>query len=207
MRPESQIPGAMRLVPSLSWLLLYEVRLCQKVILLLFSGFLDTAGGGKALIGEFESQPNGDAPPFYIYGLTLTHKHLEEIRLHLLLTRSPVFVPSVGRFRQGMLICIPLRELPEGVARPGILDILCDAYENDPFIKIRRDTGSQESERVDPSVFEGTNYMELAVYSDAENERLLLVAAYDNLGKGASGTAIQNLNLMVGLPEVAGLGR
>lgn len=136
------------------------------------------SGGGKALIGEFESQPNGDAPPFYIYGLTLTHKHLEEIRFHSLLTGSPVFVPSVGRFRQGMLICIPLhiRELPEGVARPGILDILCDAYENDPFIKIRRNTGSQESERVDPSVFEGTNYMELAVYSDAENERLLLGA-------------------------------
>ena len=165
------------------------------------------SGGGKSLIREFEEPSDAVPSPFYVYGLTQTHKHLEEMRLHALLETSPSFVPSVGRFRQGMAISVPLnaRHLAKKADRWDILGILQEAYDNERFVQVRADGDADGSTRIDPSAFAGTNHMELAVYGDAGNQRFLLAAAYDNLGKGASGTAVQNLNLMLGLPEDAGL--
>ena len=124
-----------------------------------------------------------------------------------MLETSPSFVPSVGRFRQGMAISVPLnaRHLARKADRRYILGILQEAYDNERFVQVRADGDADGSTRIDPSAFAGTNHMELAVYGDAGNQRFLLAAAYDNLGKGASGTAVQNLNLMLGLPEDAGL--
>ncbi len=166
------------------------------------------SGGGKSLIKEFEEQPDAATSPFYVYGLTQTHKHLEEMRIHSLLANSPSFVPNVGRFRQGMVVSVPLQagQLSKKATLSDILEILGQAYENRRFVQVRADDeGVDGATRIDPSAFAGTNHMELAVYGDATNRRFLLTAAYDNLGKGASGTAVQNLNLMLGMPEDVGL--
>lgn len=165
------------------------------------------SGGGKSLIKEFEERPDAAASPFYVYGLTQTHKHLEEMRIHSLLANSPSFVPSVGRFRQGMVVSVPLQaeQLTKRAERSDILEILGQAYEHKRFVKVRPDDDANGATRIDPAAFADTNHMELAVYGDAGNRRFLLTASYDNLGKGASGTAVQNLNLMLGMPEDVGL--
>ena len=165
------------------------------------------SGGGKSLIREFEEQPDDLTSPFYVYGLTQTHKHLEEMRIHSLLANPPSFVPSVGRFRQGMVVSVPLQagQLTKSATRSAILDILGQAYENKRFVQVRADADADGATRIDPSAFADTNHMEVAVYGDAGNRRYLLTASYDNLGKGASGTAVQNLNLMLGMPEDVGL--
>ena len=164
------------------------------------------SGGGKSLIREFEEPSDTVPSPFYVYGLTQTHKHLEEMRLHSLLATAPSFVPSVGRFPQGMVISVPLNagHLAKKADRWDILGILREAYEGKRFVHVNGDD-ADGSTRLDPSGFANTNHMELAVYGDAGNQRFLLAASYDNLGKGASGNAVQNLNLMLGLPEDAGL--
>ena len=164
------------------------------------------SGGGKSLIREFEEPADTVPSPFYVYGLTQDHKHLEEMRLHSLLATAPSFVPSVGCFRQGMVISVPLNagHLAKKANRRDILGILREAYDGKRFVHVKADD-ADGSMRLDPSGFANTNHMELAVYGDAGNQRFLLAASYDNLGKGASGNAVQNLNLMVGLPEDAGL--
>ena len=165
------------------------------------------SGGGRTLIQEFEGEGESESSPFYLYGLTQSHKHLEEIRRYSLLATTPSFVPSVGRFRQGMVISIPLNSghLTRDVTRSDIVEHLTEAYERCPFIRIADKEESGPAARIDPSVFADTDHMELAVHSDPRDERFLLTAVYDNLGKGASGTAVQNLNLMLGIHQEVGL--
>lgn len=155
-------------------------------------------GGGKELIAEFEE---GRAPDFFVYGLSQAHKHLPEIMAHARLTRRPVFSPAVGRFAQGMAVQVPLHL--EGRKLAAFEEALAAHYAGSAFVEVvpAADYGG----RVVPTALNGTNRMALSVHGDEAAGVALLVAVLDNLGKGASGAAVQNLNLMLGLDEATGL--
>jgi N-acetyl-gamma-glutamyl-phosphate reductase len=178
------------------------------------------SGGGKGLIGEFEDKaaPAGTNDAFRAYGLTLAHKHLAEMQAHAGLAHPPVFAPSVGRYAQGMLVEVPLQlwALP---GRPSPADLhvaLESAYAGEAFVEVASGAECAELQKVragaagyvsalDPEALNGTNRMRLFVFGNADGTQARLVALLDNLGKGASGAAVQNLNLMLGLEEGAGL--
>ncbi len=177
------------------------------------------SGGGKSLIAEFEaSPPAGTQDALRIYGLTLAHKHLPEIAAHGGIAHPPVFAPSVGRYAQGMIVQVPLAlwALP-GTPHPADLrDALAAAYAGERFVAVgsAAETAALQQEAagaggyvagLDPESLNGTNRMRLFVFGSADGRQALLVAVLDNLGKGASGAAVQNLNLMLGLDEAAGL--
>lgn len=175
------------------------------------------SGGGKGLIGEFE----GDAPasdPFRAYGMTLAHKHLPEMWTYSGLQRAPVFSPSVGPYAQGMLVDVPLHlsALPDGVTVERLRASLAKAYAAEPFVSVASADEVAELQKVragaagyvealDPRSLNGTNRVKLYVFGNEETQQVRLVAVLDNLGKGASGAAVQNLNLVLGLDEGAGL--
>ncbi|MGC2140930.1 MAG: N-acetyl-gamma-glutamyl-phosphate reductase, partial [Methylovirgula sp.] len=153
------------------------------------------SGGGKTMIAEYQS---GSAPDFELYALELEHKHVPEIMAHARLARRPIFVPSVGNFAQGMLVSVPLflDDLP---GRPKAADLeaaLAARYAQSPLIRVVV-TGSED--RLEPQSLNGSNALELRVYGNEVRRQAVLVAKFDNLGKGASGAAVQNLGLMLGL--------
>ena len=177
------------------------------------------SGGGKGLIEEFEVTPTaGTNDAFRPYGLTLVHKHLAEMQTYSGITHAPVFAPSVGRFAQGMIVEVPLHLWAlNDKPKPGDLrDILAKAYDREAFVAV---ASAAECERLqqaragaggyvpelDPECLRDTNRMSLYVFGNVERQQARLVAVLDNLGKGASGAAVQNLNLMLGLPEEEGL--
>jgi N-acetyl-gamma-glutamyl-phosphate reductase len=156
------------------------------------------SGGGKAMIADYES---GAAPDFELYGLDLEHKHVPEIMAHGGLTRRPIFVPSIGKFAQGMLISIPLflDDLP---GRPKAADLaaaLAARYAQSRFVRV---AVPEPVDRIEPQSLNASNDLELRVFGNEARRQAVLVAKLDNLGKGASGAAVQNLGLMLGL-EVA----
>jgi N-acetyl-gamma-glutamyl-phosphate reductase len=163
------------------------------------TGVSGYTGGGKPMIAAAEA---GELPAFHLYALGQGHKHLPEIVRRSGLTRTPLFQPSVGAFARGMAVQLHLHAdlLPGAV--PGAARIeaaLRRAYADDPFTAVRL-----PPERIDPQDLNGTNMMRLSVHGDGAG-RITVVAVLDNLGKGASGTAVQNLNLMIGAEETAGL--
>ncbi|MEM7487667.1 MAG: N-acetyl-gamma-glutamyl-phosphate reductase [Pseudomonadota bacterium] len=163
------------------------------------TGVSGYSGGGKALIAEYES---GSAPDLYLYALGQGHKHLPEIMLRSGLTRKPLFQPMVASFAQGMAVQCHLHAdlLPGGVAGHARIEAaLRDFYAGDPFVSVE-----MPGERIDPQAVNDTNRMVLTVQGDGAG-RVTVIAVLDNLGKGASGTAVQNLNLMTGADETAGL--
>ena len=178
------------------------------------------SGGGKPLIAEFEQQapPPGTNDAFRPYGLTLAHKHLGEMRVHAGLTHPPVFAPAVGRFAQGMIVEVPLQlwAMP-GRPSPGDLHVALAAhYAGERFVEVVdgaecarlqgvRAGAARYIAELDPQALNDTNRMRLYVFGDASGTQARLVAQLDNLGKGASGAAVQNLNLMLSLDEAAGL--
>ena len=153
------------------------------------------SGGGRTMIEAYEA---GTAPLFETYALGLTHKHIPEIMKYTGLTRRPVFIPSVGNFKQGMLVELPLHlDLLPGQPKASALH---EAY-------VRHYAGS-EWVRVEPATADGkldalalndTNKLEIRVFANEEHRQAVLIARLDNLGKGASGAAVQNLKLMLGL--------
>ncbi len=155
------------------------------------------SGGGKAMIAAHEAQ---GGPAFELYGLALAHKHLPEITLYGGLGRRPIFVPSVGHFRQGMLVSIPifLDRLP---GRPGAQEIA--AVYGARYNRAARITAYPGifSGDLDPQALNGTDRMEIFVCASADNTQVVLIARLDNLGKGAAGAAVQNIGLMLGLPD------
>lgn len=157
------------------------------------------SGGGKSMIEAYES---GRAPAFELYGLALEHKHLPEMQAYSLLTRRPVFVPSVGNFRQGMLVSVPLHldALP-GKPSPADLEAaLASHFAGSELVKVIPSSDSSvRSGRLEPQALNGTNGLELRVYGNEARGQAVLVARLDNLGKGASGAAVQNIQLMLGL--------
>ena len=153
------------------------------------------SGGGRAMIEAYE---RGEAPAFELYALGLKHKHLPEIMKYTGITRRPIFIPSVGNFRQGMLVQLPLHldTLP-GKPRPADLhDALARHYAGSAWVTVEPPT---ESGKLDALALNDTNRMELRVFANTDHQHAVLVARLDNLGKGASGAAVQNLKLMLGL--------
>lgn len=159
------------------------------------------SGGGKAMIAEFEA---GTADPFFLYGLTLEHKHLPEMQAYGKLTRRPIFVPSVGDFAQGMLVSVPLHldMLPGSPSPAEIEAALAAHYAGAEWVKV---VPADPKARLEPRSLNGTNLLELRVYGNAARKQAVLVAKLDNLGKGASGAAVQNIGLMLGLDVAAAL--
>jgi len=152
------------------------------------------SGGGKAMIAAYET---GSAPDFETYGLDLEHKHLAEIQSYSRLEHRPIFVPSVGNFAQGMLVGVPLflDELPGKPKGDDLAAALATHYPSEGMVKVvpTRDASS----RIEPQALNGSDILELRVYANETHRQAVLVARLDNLGKGASGAAVQNLDLML----------
>ena len=163
------------------------------------------SGGGKAMIAEFESAPKADA--FRAYGLSLKHKHVPEMTRHTGLERPVLFAPAVGAYRQGMLVEVPLplAALPSSPSVEVVHGALVEAYAGSRFVEVVELEDSEAMTGIDPEGLNGTNRMRLHVFGDRDGGQARLVALLDNLGKGASGAAVQNLNLMLGLREDIGL--
>ncbi|MBW8302526.1 MAG: N-acetyl-gamma-glutamyl-phosphate reductase [Brevundimonas sp.] len=162
------------------------------------------SGGGKAMIAEFES---GQAEAYRAYGLSLKHKHVPEMTRHTGLERPVLFAPAVGAYRQGMLVEVPLQlaGLPSSPSVEVVHGALAEAYAGCRFVEVAELETTEAMTGIDPEGLNGTNRMRLHVFGDRAGEQVRLVALLDNLGKGASGAAVQNLNLMLGLREDTGL--
>jgi N-acetyl-gamma-glutamyl-phosphate reductase len=159
------------------------------------------SGGGKAMIEAYET---GKAPSFELYALGLEHKHMPEIEKHALLTRRPIFVPSVGNFRQGMLVSVPLHldTLPGRPTPADVEAVLSAHYANTGLVTVVPSTDpTARSGRLEAEALNNTDRLELRVFGNAARRHAVLVARLDNLGKGASGAAAQNVQLMLGLVE------
>jgi N-acetyl-gamma-glutamyl-phosphate reductase len=159
------------------------------------------SGGGKSMIASFE---NGSAPSFELYGLGFEHKHLPEMQLYSRLTRRPIFIPSVGNFRQGMLVSVPL-QLDTLPGKPSAADLqaaLARRYAGATFVTTMPLVNeASRTGRLEPEALNETNKLELYVFASDKHRQAVLVARLDNLGKGASGAAVQNMRLMLGLAE------
>ena len=157
------------------------------------------SGGGRSLIEAFES---GNAPAFELYGLSLEHKHLPETEVYTGLTRRPIFVPSVGNFRQGMLVSVPLHldALPGKPSAADLEAVLAERYAACELVRVVATAkDGRRLDRIEPEALNDTDLLELYVFANAAHGHALLVARLDNLGKGASGAAVQNAKLMLGL--------
>ncbi len=157
------------------------------------------SGGGKAMIEAYET---GKAPLFELYGLGFEHKHLPELQKYSRLTRRPIFVPSVGNFRKGMLVSVPLH-LDTLNGRPKVADLeaaLSKHYAGSRWVKVvTADDPALKSGRIDALALNDTNLLELRVFGSDKHGQAVLVARLDNLGKGASGAAVQNIGIMLGV--------
>jgi N-acetyl-gamma-glutamyl-phosphate reductase len=166
------------------------------------------SGGGKGLIEEFEAAPaSGSQDAFRPYGLTLVHKHLAEMQSYSGMSHPPVFAPSVGRFAQGMIVEVPLQlwAMPTLPQVSQLHEVLSLAYTGSRFVEVASMAEAASIKTLDPEGLNGTNRLKLFVFGNEANGQARLVALLDNLGKGASGAAVQNLNLMLGLDEGEGL--
>lgn len=152
------------------------------------------SGGGNAMIAAYEART---APDFELYALGLEHKHVPELQHYAGLTRRPIFVPSVGDFRQGMIDCIPLHldTLPGRPSPADIEAVLAARYAGSDYVRV-----VPAEAKLEPQALNNTNLLELRVHGNAARGHAVLTARYDNLGKGASGAAVQNIGLMLGVP-------
>ena len=159
------------------------------------------SGGGRALIEAHEAT---GGPAYQLYGLEFEHKHVAELQHYALLTRRPIFLPAVGHFHQGMLVSIPLHldALPDRPTGQDLHESLATYYQHARQIRV---LPPEPSGRLEPEALNGTDTMDLRVFHHAGHRHALLVARLDNLGKGASGAAVQNLHLMLGLHAEAEL--
>ena len=159
------------------------------------------SGGGKSMIESFE---NGSAPSFELYGLGFEHKHLPETQKYSNLTRRPIFVPSVSDYRQGMLVSVPLHldTLPGKPDGAALHAVLAKRYAGSTYVSVMPlDNTAVKGGRLEPEALNGSNKLELYVFASDKHRQAVLVARLDNLGKGASGAAVQNMRLMLGLPD------
>ena len=156
------------------------------------------SGGGRSMIEAYEA---GTAPAFELYGLGFEHKHVPELQRYTGLTRRPIFVPSVGNFRQGMPVSVPLHldMLPGKPSAADLETALLARYQGGLVSVVPTASEGKKVERLEPEALNETDRMELRVFRHDEYRHAVLVARLDNLGKGASGAAVQNLQLMLGL--------
>lgn len=173
------------------------------------------SGGGKNLIQKYdtfhEQQAGGESLyPYGIYGLQFGHKHVKEMHYFSGLASPPLFVPSVGDFEQGMLVQVPL---PLGIldnppSGEVIYEAIADYYQSEKFVQVAplgEPTLLRDGTFLDAKAMNDTNFVQVFVFANDATKEALLVARLDNLGKGASGAAVQNLNIMLGFPEELGL--
>jgi N-acetyl-gamma-glutamyl-phosphate reductase len=173
------------------------------------NGISGYSGGGKSMIEEFERKDS----PAYVetvarsYALTLSHKHIPEMQKWVGLSHPPVFAPMVGRFYRGMLVEVPLHAwaLPGKPAMARFHDVMAQAYRGEKLVEVVSLEGGSKNISLDAETLKGTNRMKLFVLGNDKCGQVRLIAMFDNLGKGAGGAAVQNLNIMLGLPETAGL--
>jgi N-acetyl-gamma-glutamyl-phosphate reductase len=163
------------------------------------------SGGGRSMIADYEDlkAPGYTETPFRPYGLDLTHKHIPEMQVHGGLAHRPVFAPAVGRFAQGMIVEIPL-QLWAMPGEPSVADLqraLADWYRGARFVRVADFEETAQLKTLEPQALNGTNQLDLYVFGDEAVQQARLIAVLDNLGKGASGAAVQNLNLMFGVGE------
>lgn len=158
-------------------------------------------GGGKQMIAQMEDQSRDDAisAPHFLYGLTLAHKHVPEMKIHGLLDRAPIFAPSVGKFAQGMIVQVPLHldMLAPGASLESIHAALTAHYAGQDIVTVVPLADSSKMARVDAVELAGKDTMKLFVFGTPGGSQVNLVALLDNLGKGASGAAVQNMDLML----------
>src|SRR3954466_12482398 len=157
------------------------------------------SGGGRSMI-EAHDQEGG--PAFELYGLGLEHKHVAETQLYSGLSRRPIFVPSVGHFRQGMLVSIPMHldDLPGKPSGGNLRETLAAAYRGCDYVRVVEPAADG---KLEPQALNDTNRLELYVHANEKRRQAVLVARLDNLGKGAPGGAVQNLELMLGLDRAS----
>ena len=165
------------------------------------------SGGGKSLIAKYQ---DCDAPAWRIrpYALNLDHKHVPEMRTYAKTSIAPLFTPAVGHYYRGMLVQIGLftRELEGDTTPADVQRILAERYRGEPFVHVHDPQpagGVLQDGFLSPTGRNGTNHLDLLVFGS--DEQLVIVARYDNLGKGAAGAAVQNLNLMLDRAETEGL--
>jgi N-acetyl-gamma-glutamyl-phosphate reductase len=155
------------------------------------------SGGGRSMIEAHEAE---GGPAFELYALGLEHKHVPELQCYTGLSRRPLFVPSVAHVRQGMLVSVPLH-LDNLPGTPSVMDLhraLEDWYEGAEQVRV---LPTEASGKLEPTALNDTDVMELRVYGNQAHGHAVLVARLDNLGKGASGAAVQNIRLMLGLEQ------
>ena len=164
------------------------------------------SGGGKSMIAKYQSC---DAPALRTrpYGFSLAHKHVPEMQCYAKTASAPLFAPSVGHYYRGMLVQVALftRELSGDTKPADVWSVLADRYRDEPFVHVHdlHPEAALKDGFLSPTARNDTNHLDLMVF--ASDEQMLIVSRYDNLGKGAAGAAVQNLNLMLGLPETEGL--
>lgn len=157
------------------------------------------SGKGRAGVEQYEGPGAADAPPFQVYGLALAHKHGPEIRHQAGLARRPLFVPAYGAFRQGIVLTVPLHasQLHAGTTAARVHAVLQSRYAGQRFVQVLPPAEAAALAHLDPTGRNGRDDLQLSVHADAAGEQLLLAAVFDNLGKGAAGAAVQNLELML----------
>jgi N-acetyl-gamma-glutamyl-phosphate reductase len=161
------------------------------------------------MIAEFEdaATPNYSREIFHTYGLDLEHKHIEEMRVHAGLVHRPLFAPSVGRFHRGMLVEVPLQlwALPGNPSLAAVHAALADSFSGEMLIEVASLSEAADKKTLDAEELKNTNRLKLYVFGNEARRQARVVAVLDNLGKGAAGACVQNLNAMMGWPETAGL--
>lgn len=168
------------------------------------------SGGGKGLIARMENPgtENSVDAAYFGYGLGLGHKHVPEMTVHGGFDHAPLFTPNVGRFRQGMIVEVPLQlwSLPDAPDVEALRETLAAYYDGYRFVSVADAAATAErASLLDPEELNNTNELRLFVFGNTDAGQAVLAAQLDNLGKGASGAAVQNLNIMLGLDEAAGL--
>ena len=163
------------------------------------------SGGGKDLIKYFKEE---DHEPFFTYGLNLDHKHLPEIKFHNNLSLDPIFMPSVGDFIQGMIVSVPIHfsSFVKKVDTETIQNLMEEFYLDSKFVSVlKKNEGLNSKGFLRPDSLVNTNFLDISVFGNDKNEQVVISSRLDNLGKGASGAAIQCMNLVLGYDETLGL--
>ncbi|MEQ8265942.1 MAG: N-acetyl-gamma-glutamyl-phosphate reductase [Parvibaculum sp.] len=163
------------------------------------------SGGGKQMIAEFEDEasPNYTFEAYRAYALGLAHKHVPEMQANMGLDHPPLFAPAVGRYAQGMIVEVPLQlwALPKAPTLAKVHETIAAAYEGARFVSVAPLSESAAMTKLEPEGLNGTNELKLFAFGNEKTGQAMLVALLDNLGKGASGQAVQCLNIMIGADE------
>ena len=176
------------------------LRVDAPLIIHAVSGY---SGRGREGIEAHEGAGSAGALPFQTYGLNLQHKHVPEIQRHAALQSRPIFLPSYGNFRQGIALTIALHAsmLHQPLPVQALRDVLAQRYCGHRHVQLLDAVQTEALVRLDPQALNGSDALRLAVFGNDTQGQLLLSAVFDNLGKGAAGAAVQNLNLMLGIAD------